>query len=58
MATDECVCMNICMYVIKNMKNIQKEWHHATKEQKNQSIKGHRMQQQKKQETKGHRLQR
>ncbi len=32
MATDECDCMNVCMYVIKNMKkNKQKEWHHATK---------------------------
>ncbi len=28
MATDECDCMNVCY---KNMKNKQKEWHHATK---------------------------
>jgi hypothetical protein len=26
----ECERMNVCMYVI-NMKNKQKEWHHATK---------------------------
>ncbi len=29
MATDECDCMNVCMYVIK-YENKQKEWHHAT----------------------------
>ena len=28
MVTDECDCINVCY---KNMKNKQKEWHHATK---------------------------